>query len=154
MWAELSWGTQELLPRFPLSHQSVCGYFPGLGKAFLTLLPQGCGAQDRLAVPPSAREPRGAPARDDKRSRVPPLQPPADLHQHGVIFACIACGMDPVWRSVACRGGWPLSPALSASQVGIGAQLRLSLLQAQGPTSRMQSSKCQELANAQRSEQL
>lgn len=104
---------------------------------FLTLLPRGWGEQEGRAVSfeekrcgrasptaersPSAREPRGAAARDDKHSRVSSLWLPADLLQHSVIFAYVACGASLAELSggaPTCRGGWPLSlPSLPARWV-------------------------------------
>lgn len=108
-----------LLP--PLS--LVCIWvFSWSGQSVLTLLPQGCGGQDRLAVCrtgwlcvlrisaveghhpllkwcPSAQEPHGAPARDDKHSRVPSLQVPADVHQHSVMLFLLTLPVACIWRS-------------------------------------------------------
>lgn len=84
------------------------------------------GHHPLLKQPPSAQEPRGAPAHDDTQSQVPSLQLPADLHQHSVIFTYSACGMYLAELSgggLTCCGGWLLSPALSPSQVGIRVQL-------------------------------
>lgn len=104
----------------------------------------------------SAQEPRGAPARDDKRSQVPSLQVPADLHQHSDVFTYIACGV--IWRSCLEKQTphWCAVVALvpcPLSQTGgcQGAALNFSSSEQRSvslaPSCPLQSSQCRELAS-------